>query len=193
MVATMDIAKLHRRAVEIFAQKAQRVADDQWAQPTPCDEWDVRMLVNHVVNEERWVKPLVDGKTIEEVGSAFDGDLLGEDPSAAVASASAEAAEAMDARIPEKVMVQLSFGETPVDEYAMQMMADHLVHGWDLAAATGQDRTLDAELVDVVLAWFTPQAEAWRAAGAIGPKLDVGGDPQSDLLAEYGRNPDWSA
>jgi uncharacterized protein (TIGR03086 family) len=189
----VDIPKLHRRAVEIFAQKAQQVADDQWHEPTPCSDWDVRALVNHVVSEERWIKPLVDGKTIEEVGSAFDGDLLGDEPTAAAAAAAVEAADAMDARLPERVMVHLSFGETPIDEYAMQMMADHLVHGWDLAAATGQDRTLDAELVDVVLAWFLPQEEAWRAAGAIGPRFDAGGDPQSDLLAVYGRNPDWSA
>ena len=189
----MDIPKLHRTAVENFAQKAQQVADDQWSQPTPCTDWDVRTLVNHVVSEEWWVRPLADGKTIEEVGSSFDGDLLGDDPQASVAAASAEAADAMDQRVPERVMVHLSFGETPIEEYAMQIMADHLIHGWDLAAATGMDRTMDPELVSVVAAWFAPQEEAWRAAGAIGPRFDAGGDPQSDLLAVYGRNPDWVA
>jgi hypothetical protein len=90
-------------------------------------------------------------------------------------------------------MVHLSFGETHVDEYATQMVADHLIHGWDLAAAAGLDRTMDSELVSVVTAWFAPQEEAWRAGGAIGPRLDTGGDPQSDLLAAFGRDANWSA
>jgi uncharacterized protein (TIGR03086 family) len=189
----MDVTKLHRRAVENFAQKAHQVTDDQWNQPTPCTDWDVRGLVNHVVGEEWWVRPLAEGMTIEQVGSSFDGDLLGDDPQAAVSAASAECADAMDAHVPQQVMVHLSFGDTPIDEYAMQMMADHLIHGWDLAAATGRDRTMDPELVDVVTAWFLPQEEAWRAAGAIGPRFDADGDAQSDLLAAYGRNPDWQA
>ena len=67
----MDITELHRKAVENFAQKVQQVSVDQWREPTPCTDWDVRVLVNHVVSEELWVKPLVDGKTIEEVGSSL--------------------------------------------------------------------------------------------------------------------------
>jgi uncharacterized protein (TIGR03086 family) len=189
----MDITKLHRRAAESFAQRVQQVSDDQWEDPTPCTEWDVRTLVNHVVNEERWVKPLVDGKTIEEVGSSLDGDLLGADPASAAASAAQEASGAFDEGVRRNVMVHLSFGDTHVDEYAMQLVADHLIHGWDLAAATGLDRSMDAELVSVVAAWFAPQEEAWRAGGAIGPRRDTGGDPQSDLLAAFGRDADWSA
>jgi hypothetical protein len=91
-------------------------------------------------------------------------------------------------------MVHLSFGDTPIDEYAMQMIADHLVHGWDLAAATGMDRSMDPELVSVIQAWFAPQEEAWRAAGAIGPRVEIDADdPQSELLSVYGRDPDWQA
>lgn len=189
----MDITELHRKAVENFAQRVQQVSVDQWSQPTPCSEWDVRELVNHVVNEERWVKPLVEGRTIEEVGSSLDGDLLGDDPVGATAAAGSEAVGAFDEGVPQKVTVHLSFGDTPVDEYAMQLVADHLIHGWDLAAATGQNRLLDPELVNAVADWFAPQEELWREAGAIGPRSDAGGDPQSDLLAAYGRNPDWAS
>jgi uncharacterized protein (TIGR03086 family) len=189
----MDITELHRRAAETFAQKVQNVAADQWDQPTPCTDWDVRALVNHVVYEERWTKPLVDGKTIAEVGDSLEGDLLGDDPAAAAAAASAEAAGAIDAGVPEEKIVHLSFGDTPIAEYAMQMVADHLIHGWDLAAATGMDRTLDAETLATVAPWFAPQEELWRGAGAIGPRTDAGGDPQSKLLAAYGRDPDWRA
>ncbi|MGH3457476.1 TIGR03086 family metal-binding protein [Aeromicrobium sp.] len=188
----MDITKLHRRAVENFAQKVQQVSADQWDQPTPCSEWDVRALVNHVVGEELWVKPLADGKTIEDVGTAFDGDVLGDDPRETAAASATEAVESFDERVPEGVMVHLSIGDTPIAEYAMQLTADHLVHGWDLAAATGMDRRMDDELVAVVAEWFASQEEMWRSAGAIGPRPAAGGDPQADLLAAFGRNHDWS-
>ena len=84
--------------------------------------------------------------------------------SGAAAAAGAEAADAFEGGGPESGKVHLSFGDTPVEEYAMQMLADHLVHGWDLAAATGMDRIMDPELVSVVQAWFAPQEEVWRAA-----------------------------
>ena len=50
--------------------------------------------------------------------------------------------------------VHLSFGDFPGCEYAMQLLADLLVHGWDLARATGADERMDPELVDVCRAWF---------------------------------------
>src|SRR5688500_16071796 len=115
MVGRMDTMRLHRRAVENFADKVQQVSGDQWGQPTPCTEWDVRALVNHVVSEERWVKPLVDGKTIEEVGSSLDGDLLGDDPASDAGSAAQEASVAFVESVPSHVVVHLSFGDTHVD------------------------------------------------------------------------------
>ncbi len=189
----MDVAALHRKAVEQFAQKVAEVTIEQWSQPTPCADWDVRELVNHVVGEEWWTKPIVDGRTIEEVGSAFDGDLLGDDPVGAVAGAGAEAAASVDQRVPEGGTVQLSFGEVPIEEYVMQLVADHLVHGWDLAAATGANRLLDPELVGAVAEWFAEREEMYRSSGVIGARADAGGDPQSDLLAAFGRHPDWEA
>ena len=189
----MDVAALHRPAVEEFVRRVADVRPEQWQLPTPCPDWDVRALVNHVVNEERWTRPIVDGRTIEEVGAAFDGDLLGADPSAAAEEAAAEASEAVDQRVPEKPVVHLSFGDVPIEEYVMQLTADHLIHGWDLAAAIGMDRTLDPGVVDAVSSWFTEREELYRGAGIIGDRTEGGGDPQSDLLAAFGRHPDWTA
>jgi uncharacterized protein (TIGR03086 family) len=188
----MDVQALHRRAAEKFAATVQLIGDDQWSLPTPCADWDVRALVQHVVNEQRWVRPLADGATIEEVGTSLDGDLLGDDPKGAAQAAAAEAADAVDERTPQAPTVHLSFGPTPLDEYAMQVTADQLVHGWDLAAAIGADRTMDSDLVAAVGPWFAPQEEMWRQGGAIAPRPESGGDPQSDLLAAFGRDAGWS-
>lgn len=184
----MDVAELHRRTVDTWRERVRAVTDEQWSEPTPCAEWDVRALVNHVVGEERWTVPLVEGASLDSVGDRFDGDLLGEDPRAVAAAAAAEAVAAVDARVPRGGTVQLSFGETPVEEYVRQLSADHLVHAWDLAVATGQDRSLGVELVEEVADWFAGRAEMYRAAGAVGPELgSTGDDPQSRLLGAFGR------
>jgi uncharacterized protein (TIGR03086 family) len=187
----MDAWTLHRRAVEEWLQRVAAVGDDQWTLTTPCVEWDVRALVNHVVGEELWTRPLVEGSTVEEVGDRFDGDVLGEAPQETAVQAGHDAAAAMDERGPRGERVHLSFGETPIGEYAMQLTADHLIHGWDLAAATGQDRTLDADLVAAVATWFAGMEELYRGAGAIGPRAGAGGDAQTDLLAAFGRDASW--
>jgi len=64
----MELKTLHRRAVEDWAARVAAVKDDQWGDPTPCTEWSVRQLVNHVVGEELWTVPLLRGGTIEEAG-----------------------------------------------------------------------------------------------------------------------------
>ena len=92
----MDLNTLHRRTVESWERYLDGVAADQWDLPTPCTEWDVRALVNHVVGEDRWTRPLLQGMTIAEVGDRFDGDLLGDDPQAVGHDAATDASAAID-------------------------------------------------------------------------------------------------
>jgi hypothetical protein len=79
-------------------------------------------------------------------------------------------------------------------EYIRQLVADHLIHGWDLAAATGQQRNLDAELVAEVAEWFRNREEMYRSSGSIAarPESASGRNPEADLLIAFGRNPDWA-
>lgn len=189
----MDVITLHRRTVEEFVRRVDAVADDQWTAPTPDTEWDVRALVNHVVGEERWTAPLLRGMTIAQVGSDLDGDLLGDDPWAAARDAAAEATAAVDQRLPAGGIVHLSYGEEDMAEYVRQLAADHLIHGWDVAAATGGDTTMDPELVAEVADWFAGREEMYRAGGVVGPRVeDAAGDPQSQLLAGFGRDAGWT-
>ncbi|MGH8964543.1 MAG: TIGR03086 family metal-binding protein [Actinomycetes bacterium] len=188
----MDVSMLHRRAVESWVSRLAAVSEDQWQNPTPCTDWNVRELVNHVVGEERWTVPLLQGRTIEDVGSDLDGDLLGDDPAAAGREAAEGAASVMDEKAPAGGKVALSYGQEDVAEYAYQLAADHLVHGWDLAAATGGDTDLDPELVHEVATWFAEREEIYRSGGAIGPRATSTGGAQADLLASFGRDGDWA-
>src|SRR2546428_95223 len=165
------------------------IRDDQWSLPTPCIDWDVRALVNHLVYENLWTVPLMEGRTVEEVGDRFEGDVLGGDPKGTYASAAARAVAAVHDEGAMERTVHLSFGDFSGSEYGMQLFADHLVHAWDLARAVGADERLDPELVDACVPWFASMEEPYRAAGAIGPRPEVGSDAdaQGRLLAMFGR------
>ena len=186
-----DVASLHRRSVEGWLATLEAVPDDCWDDPTPCRGWSVRDLVNHVVGEDLWTVPLLGGATIEDVGDSLDGDLLGADPKGA-GRAAAHQAVAASAALDGAGTVHLSYGEESADEYVRQLIADHLVHGWDLAAATGADRTLDADLVGAVASWFDGRESLYREGGAVGPRGLMTGDPHDDLLARFGRDAAWN-
>ena len=177
---------MHRRAVEHWAARVAVVRDDQWGDPTPCTQWSVRDLVNHVVAEELWTAPLLGGQTIQQVGTQFEGDVLGEDPLGKARTAAGEAVAVVDATVPGG-RVQLSYGEEDMGEYVRQLCADHLIHGWDLGVATGGDASMDPELVAEVGAWFFQREATYRSAGAVGPRTSGSGDPAAELLAAFGR------
>lgn len=188
-MATLDARELYRRASAEFGARVHRVGD-RWTAPTPCAGWDVRELVRHLVDEERWAPPLLGGATIEEVGDRLAGDPLGDDPVAAVEGAARQAVAAVESDDALTRTVHLSFGDVPGQEYVLQLAADHLVHAWDLGQALGEDSALDAEAVATVREWFRSVEPLYRRAGAIGPRAAVadGGGPQDELLAMFGRS-----
>lgn len=187
----MDVTAQYRKALQCWTAKLDAVDPARLDDPTPCDEWTVRDLLNHVVGEELWTAPLMQGQTIEQVGDRFDGDLLAGDPVASARLAAEESLGALDGEW-DVQKVHLSYGDEDAEEYVRQLVADHLIHSWDLAAAIGGDPRLDRDVVDEVAVWFADREELYRSAGAVGPRVEGGGDPQSELLAASGRQPDWS-
>ena len=83
----------------------------------------------------------------------------------------------------------VSYGPVPGSVYAGHRLLDVLVHGWDLAVATGQDCVLDPHLMQACRQIIEPQLEAFREAGALGPEVAVPADAsaQTRFLALLGR------
>ena len=183
-----ELADLFERAVDEFGNRVEAVDKDQWKNATPCTEWNVSDLVNHIVYEDRWVPPLLAGKTIQDVGDRFEGDLLGDDAKGAWAEAANEALNSV-AEVDDERIVHLSFGDFPARFYISQLLSDHVIHAWDLARAIGGDDRLDPDLVDFVYDFIAPQVEQWRGAGVFGAAQDVPPDAnrQTELLAMVGR------
>lgn len=180
---------LYRRAVAAFDAHVAAVRPDHWNLPTPCTEWDVRALVNHVAAESRWAPPLLAGATIAEVGDRFDGDVLGSDPVAGWREAAQEALAAVAGEDLADVTVHASFGDIPATMYVAQLFGDVLIHTWDLARAIGADSTLAPELVEACYAMAAPLEDAIRSSGQYGEHVEVpaDADPQTRLLALVGR------
>lgn len=190
MVTTQSSARtLMPRAAEVFGARVHRVTDEQWKAPTPCTEWSVHDLVNHVVAEHLWAPHLIDGETIAKVGDRYDGDVLGDDPAtawdAAIAASLAAWARARDDEI-----VHLSMGEAPVSEYAEQMLFDLAVHAWDLARGAELDERLDPDVVEHVWAYASQVVPQWQGSGIFARSVKVAShDRQDQLIGLAGRHP----
>ncbi|MBT2543915.1 TIGR03086 family protein [Streptomyces sp. ISL-44] len=180
----------HAEALKLFGERLRAVADDQWDAPTPCAEWSVRDLVNHVTGEQLWIPPLVaEGRTVEELGDAFSGDVLGEDPVAAWDKASAAAHAAFAAPGALDRTVRLSYGPALGSAYCSELTADCVVHTWDLARGTGADDRLPDGLVEFSIKEVMPYADGLAASGMYAAPLEVpaGANAQTRLLGLLGR------
>jgi len=177
-----------QRASDGFLERARQIGGDQWSAATPCSEWNVRALVNHVAGEWLWVPELIAGRTIAEVGDRLDGDVLGDGPLETLIQARRAAVDALATEGSLDTTVHLSFGDMSAGAYATQMAIDGVIHAWDLARAIGADERLDPELVELSYAELERAAEDWRAGGAFGPATTpADASTQAKLLALTGR------
>jgi uncharacterized protein (TIGR03086 family) len=185
-----DIALLHRKALDATGRVVAGIRPDQLSVRTPDDDWDVRALLNHVVAGNLWAGELAAGKTIADVGDRLDGDVIGDDPSAAYDASAKVAADVFEAPGALDAPCAVSYGPVPGSVYAGHRFLDVLIHGWDLATATGQDARLDPDLVQGCIEVVEPQLSMLQASGAFGPAVDVApdADPQTRLLAMLGRS-----
>jgi len=189
--AADDVAALYGRALDEFGRRVHAVRADQWGCPTPCKDWEVRNLVNHLVAEQLWVPPLLAGATVAELGDTFAaGDLLGADPVAAWDAASAAARSAFAEPGALRRTVHLSYADRPGEEYAREMIFDLVVHSWDLARGISVDDTVDPDLVEAVYGRLEPDVDL-SASGLFAEPVPVpaDADEQTKLIALTGRQP----
>ena len=184
-----DIAELHAEALDVTGMIVAGIPEDRWHAGTPCDGWDVRALVNHVVSGNLWAAELAAGGTIEDVGDRLDGDVLGPDPVGSYSASAKAAAAAFRSPGALDAPCAVSYGPVPGSVYAGHRFIDVFIHGWDLAVASGQDTVLNADLMQACRQVLEPQLELFRGAGAFAGPLPVppGATDQTRFLAMLGR------
>jgi uncharacterized protein (TIGR03086 family) len=177
-------------ALDLFGEKVHAVDPDAWTNQTPCTEWDVRDVVNHMTSEHLWAADLLGGKTVADVGDRYDGDVLGDDPVAAWDRAGRGSREAWQRARPGD-QVNLSRGDTPVEHYATEMLVDLAVHGWDVARGAGLEdglQRMDPDTVSYLLPFIRKHQRAYAGTGLFAARVPTDSeDPQVQLLALLGR------
>jgi uncharacterized protein (TIGR03086 family) len=183
-----------------FRARLTAVRADQWAWPTPCTDWDVRLLVNHMTRGNLNFVGLLNGATGADFLRLRGTDALGADPLAAYARSVRECAEAFARPGALHQVVDYPLGRVPGAQALAIRTTDTTIHTWDLARAIGADDTLDPTLV----AWIddgmediyaglveTPVAtettHRFFAAPVTGP---AGASRQDRLLRRTGRIPE---
>jgi uncharacterized protein (TIGR03086 family) len=182
-----ELLSLHRVNADRVTALVEAVGE-RWQEPTPCTDWSVRELVNHLTSEQLWAPELLAGRTLEEVGDAFDGDVLNEDPVASWRRAVDAAVAAFAQEGAGERTVALSAGPRRAHEYLDEMVTDLAIHGWDLATALALDDTIDPPTVDRLLIEWTDRVTELRHPLFADPlPSPAAADAQTRLLALFGR------
>jgi uncharacterized protein (TIGR03086 family) len=188
----LDPLTAHEHGVELAIRTTAAIPAAAWGNPTPCTEWDVRDVVNHMVADSLWVPDLVAGRTIEEVGDAYAGDVLADEPAHRAEQAHRASQAAFEQPGALERTVHLSFGDVPGEVLCHQRATDLIVHSWDLARGAGIEVDVADEVASYLESWnrpwFTPEV---REMGVAGPEVPVPAEaPGMDrLLGLLGRQP----
>lgn len=185
----MDSKELFAKTLEQAKGCVGVVRQEQLTNATPCSEWDLKALLNHMVNELLWMPPLLDGKTIADVGDTLDGDLLGDDAVTAFSTAAEAAVNAVTAAGPDAT-VHLSYGDFPASHYIGDMATDMLIHGWDVGQSVNCSQVFEPTVAQAVYDHLAPSIQGYRDGGFMGAGVEVSADAtiQTKLLALAGRN-----
>lgn len=180
-----------------FGKRVHAVTEEQWTAETPDTEWTVADLVSHLVDEHRWVPPLLRGLDLKAAGEVVEGTRslpvgggVGANPAQEWDEAAVGSADAVRAQGALDRTVSLSRGQTPVRDYLGEMVFDLTVHSWDLGTAIGFAQRLPDELVEFVYARVGGLGDL-SASGMFAKPVDVPDDaPTIDkLVAATGRTP----
>lgn len=183
----MDPIERIERATAFASEKVKGVTPADLSKPTPCSEFDVRGLLNHVIGGLAMLTTAADG------GKAAmpEGDQFGSDPAGVYDQRRRALITAVRGEGALDRNWEMPFGTMPGAMMAGIAFMEHLTHAWDVAKATGQETKLPADLVTECMELVTPMGAMLRMPGVCGPAVSVPDDapPQDKFIAFLGRNP----
>lgn len=179
-----NLIELYKEATAFTKGMMEGIQPQQRWDPTPCEDWNVQEVVNHLVRGANGMSALLAGE--EFTANHNDGDS--EDFGIGVDKV-LELAKSPD--IMEKTFTTPRGEITGAFRFS-QMFMDVLIHGWDLAEATGQDGTLPEQLVKACLDTWEPRLDKEREPGGpfgVHVEVDDSASLQDRLLGLFGRTP----
>lgn len=187
----MDLVEAYTVAAARTGELIAATGADQLESSTPCRTWTARALINHIVGGQYMFAGAAAGEPLGDM-SAPRPDFAAGDAVAAQRDASAKVAAVITAPGLDQRMAELPFGTLPAAMVPGLACYEQVVHGWDLARATGQDAAMPGEVVELLYP-FAEQllANVPRDGVAFDAVVDVpAGAPTIDrLVALSGRKP----
>lgn len=170
-----------------------RIQPAQLSLPAPAD-WTrvespiLRDIVAAHAFDEAWVPDVLAGRTIEEVGDRYAGDLLGDDPVSSYDRLNDLATKAVRASDDPDGVAHLSYGDFTVREFFEHTSIYRAFQAWSIAKFLKWEYSLPEELVEGLWEHIAPQVDTWRAMGVFGPAIETpaGADRETELLAKTG-------
>jgi uncharacterized protein (TIGR03086 family) len=189
-MADSDLVQQLARAIDRTESIISRIRSDQAELPTPCSSWDVEALVSHVVGDVRTFTARASRAEGKPDQSEIGGNWTG-----AYREAADELLMSWGSEGALEGTIKLPFGELPPTWFLGQQTADLVVHGWDLAKATGQRVDFDDELTRFAPEWGMENLRPEFRGKDFGPEVPMPEDaPLIDrLVAFFGRDPDWTS
>jgi len=171
------------RAFDAVAGLISNIRADQWSAPTPCTDWTVRRVVDHLIGMNRVFAALLAGQPPPPRPSA---DHVEDDP----AGAYRDSAAALLAAFSRPGVLERTYhgplGAATGAERLQIRLYDLLAHGWDLAQATEQPAGLPEDLAEQSLAFARTQLTEQARPGRFGPAQIVAGQaPAIERLAAF--------
>ncbi len=176
-----------------FESVAALVTADDLRKPTPCGDWTVQQLLDHVIGGNLMAAALLSGASREDAVAVLAESTVGADTFAAVQESMRAQANAFADSAALELVVHHPAMDMPGAQLLGFRVGDLLVHSWDLARAIGADETLDPEVVAVVATNIEPMRPFIGQVGMFGEgpsgTLDESADAQTALLDLMGRRP----
>lgn len=187
-------------AAQEMSRLVQGVRDDQLGAPTPCPDYTLGDLVEHVhgLALAFTLAARKEAPPGPARGPSGDASRLPEDWRAAIDTRLAELAEAWRAPASWEGNTRIAGFEAPADNVGLTALNELVVHGWDVARASDATLRVDESVLQPCAAFAEvlagPQGDAMRGT-AFGPVVPVADDaPALDrIVGANGRDPGWVA
>ena len=181
----MEGVPLLHKVVAQTTELVDQITPDQLGNATPCTEWTVRDLINHITGGATMFAISAEQGSVPDaqMGALMGGDNLGDDYRESWKAASRRALSAFEEPGVLERIVTLPFGEMPAGVALNVAVFDVTTHACDLARATGQ-KIADTELLETALTIGRQMVgPELRQPGVFDPELAISPDaPVADRL-----------